>query len=530
MKNFSSNIFLFSLCLFLLAPILFIVITAFNNTTDIIIHLIQTVLFKYFTNTLYLMLGVAILSLVFGVSTAWVVSRFSFYGRDTIEWMLVLPAAIPAYIVAYTYTDFLEYSGPLQTAMRNYFLWSSSSDYWFPEIRSYWAAMIIMSSVLYPYIYLLTRTSFRNTSRYLFEASIVANKNILFDTALPLARPAIVAGLALVLMEVVSDFGTVEYFALETLTLGIFNVWLGMNDISAAAQLSIFTFFIIGILIIIEIIARSRRSFQNLGSGNLGLPQINLIGNKAILAIMICLFPIFVGFIFPVIILLKFILSGYFIYNFESILNLIFNSLFLSFVSGFLILSFSLIIASIVKYKASRFGKFLGSASAIGYAFPGTILAIGVLSFTNYLDKNIFLLFNENFIIGNTLIVLFIGLLVRFQAVGYGAIISGINRLPPFLMESGRILGKSFENTYFKIIFPLLKPSLLVGFLLVFVDVMKELPMTLLLRPFSFETFATFTYQYAKDELLEQAALPALMIVLVGLLPVIVAHKTLKKL
>ena len=528
MINLNYKIIFIFICLFLLSPIFFIVFTAITNTSDIFEHLIQTVLLKYFLNTFILMLGVGSLSLIFGISTSWIIARYSFWGRGFLEWALLLPAAIPAYIVAYSYTDFLDYSGPIQTLMREIFGWQNSSDYWFPEIRSFWIAIIIMSSALYPYIYLLTKTSFKNTSKFLYESTIITGKNIFFDAALPLARPAIIAGLALVLMEVVSDFGTVEYFALETLTLGIFNVWLGMNDISAAAQLSIFAFLLIGILISIEIFSRSRKLFNNIESSDLGVPKIILNKRKKLLVIFICLIPISIGFLFPSFILLNFIFKGYSYQSLVSIYQLINNSFFISFMSALCILILSFIIAVIAKFKFGKLGHLIGYLSSIGYAFPGIILAIGVLGFTNFLDNKLFHIF-DNFTLGNTIIVLLIGLIVRFQAVGFGSISSGINSLPPFLMDSGRILGKKFEFVLIKVIFPLLRPSLLVGFLLIFVDVMKELPMTLLLRPFSFETFATFTYQYAKDELLEEAAIPAFLIIIAGLIPVIIAHRTLQK-
>ena len=227
------------LCCLILGPIAALVVTAFGDSGGLWSHLVSTVLPRYVTNTLLLMAGVGVLAICFGVSTAWVVTRYEFPGRPLFEWMLLLPAAIPAYIIAYTYTDFLEYAGPVQSMLRDMFGWRRPADYWFPEIRSLGGAMLVMASVLYPYIYMVTRIAFRLTPASLFEIAIVHNKSQFWLVGLPLARPAIIAGLALVLMEVVSDFGTVEYFAVETITLGIFNVWLGMNNIVAAGRSSI---------------------------------------------------------------------------------------------------------------------------------------------------------------------------------------------------------------------------------------------------------------------------------------------------
>lgn len=522
---------LVGLCLLLLAPILAVVATALGDTSGLLEHLVDTVLPTYIVTTLSLMGAVGIFALLFGVTTAWIVSRYEFFGKNALEWMLVLPAAIPAYIIAYCYTDFFEYAGPLQTGLRSLFGWQDSHDYWFPEIRSFWGAAVMMASVLYPYIYLLARTAFCQTSRDLFEMTALSGRNMFIYAALPLARPAIAAGLSLVLMEVVSDFGTVEYFALETLTLGIFNVWLGMNNITAAAQLAVFAFIFVGALLIIEIFARSRASFRHSGSGRRGVPRIKLEGRQAVSCICVCLFPIIIGFVGPFAILLEFVISdilrGFGSARDAGIWHLASSSVLLAGGSAGIIMLLSLVIALLSFYQSGRFGRVLARASATGYAFPGTILALGVLGFAGYFDMFARSVFSVTVFAGGFLMLL-LGLIVRFQAIGFGAVISGLDRMPPHMMESGRILGHDFIAAVRSVIFPLLGSSLLVGGLLVFVDILKELPMTLILRPFSFDTFATFTYQYAKEEMLEQAALPALLIVLAGLFPVIIANSALR--
>ena len=248
-------------CLLILGPIVAVLLTAVGDSGGLWEHLYETVLGRYVANTLILMMGVGLLAIGFGVSSAWVINRYDFLGRRMLEWMLLLPAAIPAYIIAYTYTEFFEYAGPLQSALRHLFGWQSRGDYWFPEIRSLGGAMLVMASVLYPYIYMVTRIAFRLTPASLFEIALVHNQSQFWKVGLPLARPAIMAGLALVLMEVVSDFGTVEFFAIETITLGIFNVWLGMNNLVAAAQISIVGFCFILALLGLEIYARSRQQY-----------------------------------------------------------------------------------------------------------------------------------------------------------------------------------------------------------------------------------------------------------------------------
>lgn len=514
-------------CAVMLAPLLAIAVTATGDTANLMPHLLQTVLARYVGNTLLLMTGVGVLAVLFGVSSAWVVSRYHFFGRRVFDWLLVLPAAMPAYIIAYSYTDFLEYAGPVQSGLRAMFGWQSARDYWFPEIRSAGGASVMMAAVLYPYIYLLARTAFRQTSAQMFEVAALAGRPVFWSIALPLARPAIVAGLALVLMEVVSDFGTVEYFALETLTLGIFNVWLGMNNMPAAAQLALLAFVLVGALLMIELFARSRRSFQNQGAGQLGVPMITLGPGKAFACFVICLLPVAIGFFGPVAILLNFVLTSGTQEAGLSLTTLTRHSFTLALSAAAGVMVLSVLVGLLAAYRSGRLGRFLAGMAASGYAFPGTILAIGVLSFTGFLDGLLGLVSDELVLAGSFFVLLF-GLMIRFQAVGYGAITSGLKRMPPHMMESGRILGYGFGATVRRVILPLLQKSIIAGGLLVFVDVMKELPLTLLLRPFSFETFATFTYQYAKDEMIEVAAAPALMIVAAGLIPVFVANRALK--
>ncbi|NDA09061.1 MAG: iron ABC transporter permease, partial [Alphaproteobacteria bacterium] len=266
-----ARLLMWGCCIVLLAPIAALILTAMGDGQGMMSHLLETVLLKYFVNTFVLMFGVGALALVFGVSTAWIVSRYTFPGRRLLDWMLVLPAAVPAYIIAYTYTDFLEYAGPVQTHLRDWAGWRTSRDYWFPEIRSMGGAMLVMASVLYPYIYITARTAFRITSSRLYEAAILSGQNIFLKVALPLSRPAIVAGLALVLMEVISDFGTVDYFAVETLTLGIFNVWLGMNSITTSAQIAMMAFVLILVVLGVELYAQSRNGGESNIRGQTGV-------------------------------------------------------------------------------------------------------------------------------------------------------------------------------------------------------------------------------------------------------------------
>ena len=519
------------LCALILGPVLAVLVAAFGDSGGLWSHLYDTVLRRYISNTLILMAGVGVVAIGFGVSSAWVISRYDFAGRRILEWMLLLPAAIPAYIIAYSYTEFFEYAGPLQSGLRHLFGWQSPRDYWFPEIRSLGGAILVMASVLYPYIYMVTRIAFRLTPASLFEIALVHNRSQFWQVGLPLARPAIMAGLALVMMEVMSDFGTVEFFAIETITLGIFNVWLGMNNLVAAAQISIVGFGFILALLGLELYARSRQ--QYVSSSRNQMPLATLLPTKAgVLACWaVCVIPLLFGFFIPVGVLLGLVSTNDLLADFLAIRGIIGNTLIVAAIVAVVIMVLSAFIVVTATFRAGSKTRKLALFASTGYAFPGTILAIGVLIFTGQLDRAIAALFGAQFqgILITSIGVLFLAYIVRFQAVGYGAMISGVRRLPANMMNASRVLGQGYMDSIRRVIMPLLKSSFLAGMMLVFVDVMKELPMTLLLRPFNFDTLATYTYQFAKDEMLEVAALPALMIVLSGLVPVILMSAMLRR-
>ena len=519
------------LCGLILGPVLAVLLSAFGDSGGLWSHLYDTVLGRYISNTLILMAGVGVVAIGFGVSSAWVISRYDFAGRRMLEWMLLLPAAIPAYIIAYSYTEFFEYAGPLQSGLRHLFGWQSPRNYWFPEIRSLGGAILVMASVLYPYIYMVTRIAFRLTPASLFEIALVHNRSQFWQVGLPLARPAIMAGLALVMMEVMSDFGTVEFFAIETITLGIFNVWLGMNNLVAAAQISIVGFGFILALLGLELYARSRQ--QYVSSSRNQTPLAMLVPTKAggLACWAVCVIPLLFGFFIPVGVLVGLVATNDLLADFLAIRGIIGNTLIVAAIAALVIMVLSAFIVVTASFRAGSKTRKLALFASTGYAFPGTILAIGVLIFTGQLDRAIAALFGPQFqgILITSIGVLFLAYIVRFQAVGYGAMISGVRRLPANMMNASRVLGQGYMDSIRRVIMPLLKSSFLAGMMLVFVDVMKELPMTLLLRPFNFDTLATYTYQFAKDEMLEVAALPALMIVLSGLVPVMLMSAMLRR-
>ena len=514
------------IALLIIAPVLAIFHSAFLGDTSLWPHLFSTVLPRYTYNTLVLMLGVGSLSLIFGVSSAWVITRYNFPLKFLFEWALLLPAAVPAYIIAYTYTDIFEYAGPVQVMLRNIFGWSSAKDYWFPEIRSMGGAILVMSSVLYPYIYLMTRASFLTIPLSFYQTSQLHGQNTFLKVALPLARPGIVAGLALVLMETISDFGTVDYFALETLTLGVFNVWMGMNSLSGASQISSVLFVIVVILLTVEYLARRNQRFHEKSSGQNNLEEENVSLLKKITCLMICLMPILLGFIIPISILINFVFKGFSIINFIEIYQTTLSSISLALIGALVVMLISLLMILVANYKSNSFQRSVIFLASCGYAFPGTILAVGIVVFVGWINDNFY--FHFNYFIGGFFILIF-AYTTRFLAVGNGAIRSGILRVHPNLMDANKTMGVNFFTGIKKLIIPLIYTNILAGGILVFVDILKELPITLLLRPFNFETLATYVYQYASDELLEESSFAALIIILAGIGPVIFLSSTIKK-
>ena len=518
----------------LLSPIISIIFVANENTAELWGHLLETRFSSYIYNTIILMIGVGTSSIIIGVTLAWLVCRYDFFMSKVIEWCLLLPLAMPAYIVAYCYTDFFEYSGTIQSTLRIIFNWNSASDYYFPEIRSLGGAIFVMSFVLYPYVYFISKIAFKSTPVSLFEIAEIHGKNLFLWVAIPLARPAIIAGVSLVLMETISDFGTVEFFAVETITLGIFNLWLGMNNLGAASQLALVAFTFIIILLGIELSARKKQKFNDtkIKSFNTIIKKVTPL--KSLLIFGICLIPIIFGFLIPISILFINSLSYLDSENWSNLISIAYNSFFISSIAALAMILISIFIAISIKFDGFKGFTFLSTIAGVGYAFPGTILALGTLFFITIIQDSVNNFFNIfgvdiNLVLIGSYTALIFAYVSRFNAVAFGAINSGINRIPPNMIEASQTLGHSFIFSIKNVILPLLRPSIITAAILSFVDIIKELPITLLLRPFNFETLATFVYQYANDEMLEKSSIAAILIVLIGLVPILIMSKAINK-
>ncbi|MGK7893278.1 MAG: ABC transporter permease [Xenococcus sp. (in: cyanobacteria)] len=519
-----------AIALVIATPIIFVFSSVFAKSGEIWQHLIDTVLLDYITNSCLLMLGVGTGVILIGVGTAWLVTMCRFWGSRYLEWLLLLPLAAPAYLLAYAYTNLLDYFGPVQTGLRNIFGWVSVQDYWFPNIRSLWGAILMLILVLYPYVYLLTRVAFLEQAAGTLEASRSLGCNpwrSFFTIALPLARPSIMAGLALALMETLNDFGTVEYFGVTTFTTGIYRTWLGMGERAAAAQLAAFLMLFILVLIVLERLSRQQaRYYQVSGSGK-QIPQYELGIVRGILAGIACLVPVALGFIFPAVYLLQMTINNLDVTLDEDFWNLANHSFILAIATAIVATIVSLIMAYGQRLQPNLLMRTSVRIAAMGYAIPGSVIAVGILIPLGNFDNSLDAWMKANFgistglLLSGTVISLIFAYLVRFLAVAFSSVESSLNKITPSLDDASRSLGSGATKTLVKIHAPLMSGGLLTAAMLVFVDVMKELPATLVIRPFNFDTLAIRVYQYASDERLIEASAPALAIVLVGIIPVI---------
>lgn len=512
------------------SPILVVLGSVFTpSSRDIWSHLASTVLPTYILQSFWLMVGVSFGVTVIGVSTAWLVTTCQFPGRRVFEWALLLPLAAPAYILAYVYTDVLEFYGPVQSSLRQLFGWSSVNDYWFPEIRSIGGAIAMLTLVLYPYVYLITRVAFLDQSVCTLEASRALGCNpwsSFFRVALPLARPAIMGGVALALMETLNDFGTVQFFGVETFTTGIYRTWFGLGERIAASQLSALLLTFILALLALEQWSRRRTKYYQSHNSQQPFSAYNLHSWRAVGAALICALPIGLGFLIPAVVLAEMAIADM-TDNFSAgFWQYASNSLVLATLTAGLAVVLALIMAYGLRLRPKPSMAAAVRVASIGYAVPGAVIAVGILMplgrFDNWLDqwmRNLFGI-STGLLLSGTIVALVFAYLVRFLAVSYNTVQSSLSRIKPSLDDASHSLGYGSVSTLLKIHAPLMGGGLVTAAILVFVDVMKELPATLIVRPFNFDTLAVQVYRLASDERLAEAAAPALAIVLVGLIPV----------
>ncbi|ASP39454.1 iron ABC transporter permease [Bacterioplanes sanyensis] len=533
-KDFSVALVTTVVALVLAIPVLSVLWHAVFTDSSSWQHLADTVLSDYVWQSFWLCVWVASGVLVLGISCAWLTSRFEFPGSRVFSWALLLPLAFPAYIIAYAYTDLLDFAGPVQTSLRELTGWGFR-DYWFPPIRSLGGAALMLTLVLYPYVFMLSRASFMTQSGLTAEAarSLGASRlRTFWRVDLPLARPAIVAGTSLALMETLADYGTVSYFGVSSFSAGIFRTWHGLGDMNGAMQLAALLLTVVVVLLSIERYSRRRQRVDQLGLAPNHAPP-KLQGWRAWLATGWCTLPLLLGFLVPVAMILSWLWQKPPSLD-EEFVELIGNSMLLAIAAALITLSLAILLSWLRRFYPRPWIKPAVASAGLGYAVPGTVIAIGILVPLAALDRqlNAWLLelsdWRPGLIFSGTVFALLFAYAVRFMAVALNSVQAGMSQISPSLDRSARSLGHGRWSVMRRIQLPMLTTSLLTAALLVFVDVLKELPATLILRPFNFDTLAVKAHELAADERLLDAGPVALTIVLVGLLPVILLSRNLR--
>lgn len=518
-------------------PVVVVLVHVLMPSSEVWSHLVETVLARYVLNTLGLIVGVGIGTLVIGVGTAWLVVMCRFPGKRIFEWALLLPLAVPTYVIAYAYTDFLQFTGPVQTLLREIFDWSFG-DYWFPNVRSLGGAITLMSLVLYPYVYLLSRAAFMEQSVCALEVGRSLGRGpwrLFSGVAVPLARPAIVGGLALALMEALNDFGAVQFFGVDTFTTGIYRTWFGLGEPVAAAQLAACLLVFVLLLLFLERRSRHGAQFHHTSARYRELPEYRLGPGRATLALTACLLPLTVGFLLPVALLtsMHFQVGDPLIGT--RFAGFAWNSLKLAGVTAVMAVLLAVVIGYGVRLRPRRLTRAAARLASVGYAIPGSVIAVGILIPLAWLDQQMNLFMRDRFgilpglLLTGTMVALIYAYVVRFLAVSYNSVEASLGKITPSMDAASRTLGKSAGATLARVHLPVMRGSLLAAGILVFVDVMKELPATVILRPFDFDTLAVRAFELASDERLAQASTSALGIVVVGIVPVVLLSIAMRK-
>lgn len=516
------------IALLVLMPIGAVVWFALTPTENIWPHLLATTLPRYASNTVILMVGVGLLAAGMGAGAAWLVVMYRFAGVKWLQWALLMPLAVPAYVGAYALVDFLDYAGPVQTGLRSLFGWQDARSYWFPHVRSRTGAVFVLASALYPYVYILARAAFKEQSGAGYDVARalgVGPWGRFFRVGLPLARPAIVAGTAVVMMETVNDFGTVDYFAVQTLTTGIFSVWLQAGNLGGAAQISVCVLGVIILLVTLEKISRRRSRFFAPTRGMRPVTATILTGWQSWLATIACLIPLTLGFILPTWVIISHATNAD-VWLAPGLARALWHSLSVGGIAAVLTVAGAVFMVYGVRLGKRKFLQVLMPVTAIGYAAPGAVLGLGVLvplaAFDNRLADWLEAMFDidSGLLLTGTAFALVLAYCVRFFAIAQGTAEAALGRVAPHLPMAARSLGRTAGGTLSAVYLPLVKGSLGSALLLVFVDCVKELPATLLLRPFNYDTLATRVYDKASLENLTDAAPAALVITAVGLVAV----------
>ncbi len=517
-------------------PVLAVLREIFRPDTEgVWAHLLETVLAEYVLNSVALALGTGAGAALLGVGCAWIVAMHRFRGRSVLEWALLLPLAMPTYVIAYVYTDLLQFPGPVQSWLRATFEWQRG-DYWFPDVRSLPGAILVFSLVFYPYVYVLARAAFLERSGSLMEAARsmgLSARAAFFRVALPVARPAVAGGVALVIMESLAEFGAVSYFGVPTFTTGIYRAWYAFGSPVAAAQLAAALLGLIALTLMLEKLSRGRARYHETGLRKSLPPQLSTAHSLG--AWLLCLIPLAGGFLLPAVLLLRMAVSGGDVQFGAKYLELAGNSFTLALIASLAAAMLAVLLAYATRLYPGKGMAAIKRVASLGYAVPGTVIAVGALIPLTALDHALILFMREHFgmtvglVLTGSALALVFAYVARFLAVALNAVDAGMARIRPSLDDAARSLGATRTSLLTRVHLPMLASGLVSAVLLVFVDVMKELPATIVLRPFNFETLATQVYVLASDERLAEAATPSLAIVAVGLIPVILLSRAIRR-
>ncbi|MFO6424535.1 ABC transporter permease [Motilimonas sp. KMU-193] len=527
-----------AISLLLVFPVLAIIYQGLVPAQELFQHLMQTVMWDYILNTVLLILGVGLLSSVMAIPAAWLMAMCDIPGRKYLQWALMLPLAMPGYVVAALYTELLDFAGPIQVALRDLFGWQTAQDYWFPNIRSMGGAIVILASVLFPYLYLLARTSFLEQSDTLMQSAQLLGKTrsqAFWRISLPLARPSIAIGLSLIAMETLADFATVDFFAVNTLTRAVYDTWLGYGNLNAAAKISSMMLVAVVLIIALERFSRRKQKVFQKSMGQETKHLIKLSCWQKWLASSFCWGLVWLGFLLP------FLMLTYYAYSYfeqswtEQFVRYSLDTFILAGVVAVIACAIAILVGLFRRLHVRRGSDIPARLCSMGYAVPGTVLAIGILIPLGWLDHRLNDVFDyfggtgPGLFFSGSILALICGYLVRFSAIAVGAVEGSLNKIPPSLDMVSKTLGKSSVKMVRKIHIPLISKGCFTALLLVFIESMKELPAALILRPFNFETLATYVFEFVSDEMIEYGALPAIVIVLVGLIPLIVLSRSIEQ-
>jgi len=505
------------LALLVVLPLFILFFSFFSSDKETLNYLFNTVLLDYTINTVYLILLTSFFALLFGVFPAWVVSNNSFMGRSFFDVVLYLPLAIPSYIMAYTHIEILSFTGPIQTFFRYNIPFLSdffNQDYLQVEILG-----ILLGLALYPYVYTASRISFSMIgSNYLNISKNLGLNNTggFFKVVLPLSRPAIFSGLFLVIMEVLNEYGAVKYFGVNTYTAGIFRSWNSFGDVNGAIQLASILIVIVIFFFLIERFSYSKSKFYYNKNSQLNIRNISS-KNKSILYFLVCFIPFFLGFLVPFVFILHNTLETIHLADFKKVVNLTFNSISVSTLSSFLVILFALFFLYVERISKTKINAYISNLISLGYALPGAVIALSLM-----------ILFSDSLVVG-TFGLLFFAYVIRFLAVGKSPIQSSLEKQPDTIDDTGKNLGLGPFSLLKKVHLPINKFALISAFIVTFIDVLKELPITLILRPFNFDTLATQTYEFAVEEMLPLSSIYSLIIIILGSLMLLILKSFIDK-